>query len=167
MALGTGNRTRAFMRVIVRATAYSALVLAAGALFGTAGISPAMAQVKVPPKAKLKAPAKTAKAAPPADSSDNSAAELNAKWQQENGAFAGFQAAKPAAVVPVSYATAAVGNEWGERLVSNAMKYLGTPYRTGGITPLTSYNLGEGAERWELLLHEWIGIAAYRISGRS
>jgi uncharacterized SAM-binding protein YcdF (DUF218 family) len=46
-----------------------------------------------------------------------------------------------------------------------------TPYpvdfRTGGITPLSSYSLGEGAERWELLLHEWIGIAAYRISGRS
>jgi uncharacterized SAM-binding protein YcdF (DUF218 family) len=46
-----------------------------------------------------------------------------------------------------------------------------TPYpvdfRTGGITPLTSYNLGEGAERWELLLHEWIGIAAYALSGRS
>jgi uncharacterized SAM-binding protein YcdF (DUF218 family) len=45
-----------------------------------------------------------------------------------------------------------------------------TPYpvdfRTGGITPLSSYNLGEGAERWELLLHELIGIAAYRLSGR-
>lgn len=45
-----------------------------------------------------------------------------------------------------------------------------TPYpvdfRTGGITPLTSYNLGEGAERWELLLHELLGLLSYRLSGR-
>lgn len=45
-----------------------------------------------------------------------------------------------------------------------------TPYpvdfRTGGITPLTTYNLGEGAVQWELLLHEYLGIAAYRLSGR-
>jgi uncharacterized SAM-binding protein YcdF (DUF218 family) len=45
-----------------------------------------------------------------------------------------------------------------------------TPYpvdfRTGGITPLSSFNLGEGAERWELLLHELLGIAAYWLSGR-
>ena len=46
-----------------------------------------------------------------------------------------------------------------------------TPYpvdfRTAGLTPLSSYNLGEGAERWELLLHELLGLAAYRLSGRS
>jgi uncharacterized SAM-binding protein YcdF (DUF218 family) len=46
-----------------------------------------------------------------------------------------------------------------------------TPYpvdfRTGGITPISTYNLGEGAERWELLLHELLGMAAYRLSGRS
>jgi uncharacterized SAM-binding protein YcdF (DUF218 family) len=45
-----------------------------------------------------------------------------------------------------------------------------TPYpvdfRTGGTTPLSNFNLGEGAERWELLLHELLGIAAYRLSGR-
>ena len=39
-------------------------------------------------------------------------------------------------------------------------------YRTGGITPLTNYSLRDGAEQWELLLHEWIGIAAYRLAGR-
>lgn len=45
-----------------------------------------------------------------------------------------------------------------------------TPYpvdhRTGGLTPLTNYSLRDGAERWELLLHECIGIAAYRVAGR-
>lgn len=46
-----------------------------------------------------------------------------------------------------------------------------TPYpvdfRTGGHMPWTRYDLRLGAEQWELLLHEWLGIAAYRISGRS
>ena len=45
-----------------------------------------------------------------------------------------------------------------------------TPYpvdfRTAGLTPLSSFNFGEGAERWELLLHECLGLAAYRLSGR-
>lgn len=45
-----------------------------------------------------------------------------------------------------------------------------TPYpvdfRTGGITPLTNYSLRDGAEQWELLLHEQLGIAMYRLFGR-
>src|SRR4029079_7685004 len=99
---------------------------------GTAGVlSPAIAQVKAPAKAKMK-PA--AKPAVKADPTDNVADQLNAKWQQDNGAFSGFKAAAPA-VVPASFATPAVANEWGDRLVSRAMKYLGTPYRYGGTTP--------------------------------
>ena len=66
MVLGTGRCTRSSVRVIVQATAYSVLVLAALVLFGTAGVlSPAMAQVKAPAKAKLKPPVKTAPQADP------------------------------------------------------------------------------------------------------
>jgi hypothetical protein len=39
-------------------------------------------------------------------------------------------------------------------------------FRTGGVTPLTSYSLRDGAEQWELLLHEYLGIAMYRLTGR-
>lgn len=39
-------------------------------------------------------------------------------------------------------------------------------FRTGGTTPWTSYSLSDGAERWELLLHEYLGLLSYRISGR-
>ena len=53
MALGTGRCTRSSVRVIVQATAYSVMVLAALVLFGTAGVlSPAIAQVKAPTKSK-------------------------------------------------------------------------------------------------------------------
>ncbi|MDI1285672.1 MAG: C40 family peptidase [Reyranella sp.] len=119
MALGTG--------------CCSILVLAAVALFGTVGVhSPAMAQVKAPAKSKLKPAVK-------ADPTDNVADQLNAKWQQDNGAYSGFTQAAPA-VVPVSFATPAVTNDWGDQLVSRAMTYLGTPYRYGGTSPSTGFD---------------------------
>jgi uncharacterized SAM-binding protein YcdF (DUF218 family) len=40
-------------------------------------------------------------------------------------------------------------------------------FRTGLDTPWTRYSLAQGAERWQMVLREWIGIAAYRITGRS
>ena len=141
MAVQTGRSTRSSVRVIVRATACSVMVLAALVLFGTAGVlSPAVAQVKAPTKSKLKPPVK-------ADPTDGVADQLNAKWLQENGQnagphanqYAGFKQAAPA-VVPASYATPAVANDWGDRLVSRAMKYLGTPYRNGGTSPSTGFD---------------------------
>jgi uncharacterized SAM-binding protein YcdF (DUF218 family) len=46
-----------------------------------------------------------------------------------------------------------------------------TPYpvdfRTGNDTPWNHYSLARGAELWQLAIREWIGIAAYRLSGRS
>lgn len=39
-------------------------------------------------------------------------------------------------------------------------------FRTGASTPWTEYSLKGGAERWELVLHEWLGLAAYRATGR-
>ena len=45
-----------------------------------------------------------------------------------------------------------------------------TPYpvdfRTGSATPWTEYSLAEGARKWHLLLHEAVGLLAYRLSGR-
>jgi cell wall-associated NlpC family hydrolase len=114
------------------------LLLAALAMFGTAGVlSPAMAQVKAPPvKAATKAKPKPAVKADP---TDNVSDQLNAKWQQENGVYAGFAPAAPAAV-PVSFATPAIASDWGDRLVSRAMNYLGTPYRYGGTSPSTGFD---------------------------
>ena len=136
MALGTGRCTRSSVRVVVQATVYSVMVLAALILFGAAGVlSPAIAQVKAPAKAKLKPPVKAAKA----DPTDNVADQLNAKWLQQNVAYSGFKRAEPA-TVPASYATPTATSDWGDRLVSHAMKYLGTPYRYGGISPSTGFD---------------------------
>ncbi len=149
MALRNGRGTTSNVQTILKAATYSIMVLAAVALFGTAGsLSPAMAQAsKAPPKAKVKRVAKAA----PTDPTDRMADQLNARWQQENGAaFSGFTAAAPAAIqasyavpaattVPVA-ATPGGANDWGDRLVSRAMNYLGTPYRYGGISPKTGFD---------------------------
>lgn len=46
-----------------------------------------------------------------------------------------------------------------------------TPYpvdfRTGNATPWTRYSLPEGASKWHLALHEYLGSLAYRLSGKS
>jgi len=108
-------------------------VLATLVLFGTAGVlSPAIAQVKAPTKSKLKPPVK-------ADPTDSVANQLNAKWLQENGAYPGSRKAGPA-VVPAAYSTPAAANDWGDRLVSRAMQYLGTPYRHGGTSPSMGFD---------------------------
>lgn len=136
MAWGSGRYGRPTMGIVARTAARSILTVAALAICATAGVvSAANAQVKAPAKAKLKPPVKAAaKAAPAADPTDNIASQLNAKWLQENAAYGGFTQAAPA-VVQASYATSAVANDWGDKLVSRAMKYLGTPYRYGGTTP--------------------------------
>jgi len=127
MALRNGRGTTSNVQKILKATTYSITVLAAVALFGMTGtLSPAAAQAsKAPPKAKVKPAAK----AVPADPTDRMADQLNARWQQENGAaFSGFNAAAPAAV-QASYAVPAAttaapaatpggASDWGDRLVT-------------------------------------------------
>jgi cell wall-associated NlpC family hydrolase len=113
------------------------MALIALVLFGTAAVlHPAMAQVTAPVKSKQKP---QVKAAPKADPTDSVADQLTAKWLQQNGAYSGFTSAQPA-VAPASYATPAVANDWGDRLVSRAMTYEGTPYRRGGISPRTGFD---------------------------
>lgn len=39
-------------------------------------------------------------------------------------------------------------------------------YRTGPRIPWTQYSLADGAIRWHLVLHEYLGIAVYRLAGK-
>jgi uncharacterized SAM-binding protein YcdF (DUF218 family) len=39
-------------------------------------------------------------------------------------------------------------------------------FRTASSTPWTQYSQLEGASNWQLLLHEWLGILAYRLTDR-
>lgn len=40
-------------------------------------------------------------------------------------------------------------------------------FRTGEPTPWTEYSVARGAQRWQLALHEMLGMLMYRISGRA
>ena len=40
-------------------------------------------------------------------------------------------------------------------------------FRSGGVTSLSSYSISGGAVRWELYLHEVIGLLSYRLMGRA
>jgi uncharacterized SAM-binding protein YcdF (DUF218 family) len=39
-------------------------------------------------------------------------------------------------------------------------------FRTGSTTPWTEYSLKRGVERWQLALHELLGLLMYRLAGR-
>lgn len=39
-------------------------------------------------------------------------------------------------------------------------------FRTGTSTPWTEYSQRDGTNTWQLVLHEWLGMFAYRLTGR-
>jgi uncharacterized SAM-binding protein YcdF (DUF218 family) len=39
-------------------------------------------------------------------------------------------------------------------------------FRTGADTPWTRYSIADGAQQWQLVLHEYLGLLAYWLAGR-
>ena len=39
-------------------------------------------------------------------------------------------------------------------------------YRSVGFSRWTEYSLARGAVRWQLVLHEWMGLAVYSVAAR-
>lgn len=128
------SRLSAGLLAIMQVTACLSFAFTATLLPGAA--SPAMAQVKAPAKSNLKP---IVKAPSQTDPSDTVADQLNAKWQKENGVAAKSPKKEEARLQTVSLQRPP-SSDWGDRLVSHARKYLGTPYRHGGISPTTGFD---------------------------
>jgi uncharacterized SAM-binding protein YcdF (DUF218 family) len=39
-------------------------------------------------------------------------------------------------------------------------------FRTGATTPWLDYSLSTGVQKWQMVLHEWLGMLSYRLTGR-
>ena len=53
-----------------------------------------------------------------------------------------------------------------EKLGWNVVAYP-VDFRSGNSTPWSEYQMNNGVQKWHTALHEWLGLLAYRLSGRA